>query len=1080
MVLLLTGALVATGSAGALIGEPVDAAGLTPDAAGLDPGTGPLGGEPLRFGGLLADPEGLDQWLEWSAHAPLGAVEAEAREGAPQSGQGILPSPDRFPGHEHADESEQREAWRAWRLATEIAALRVPNAPLASGNNEAMQENGDGNGSGDAEPPSGSPVGKPHSLDRLWRLQTHGEPRILLPADDNEATYLVTQRGVLFLPEADSDPEWMLHLEGVAGHAATTKGEGRKDLVIGMHDIYRDAVTPSIWVVSGDEEKIQFSGLRGERALLYWDLTDVDGDGEDDILGVDKSGNITAIRLDGEEIYREPIPKADLPEEEGDEVPEDPFGLFGEFALLALARTGGQALGDGNDDGVLDVFTTSWYGLLEAPQVIVVSMIDGETGKIEWSQPIEPDPDPFKSRFTMPVLTGDVNGDGYDDVDVFEAGWGWLGNYAKNHYLSGDDGRLLARDGEQFPMCCDPFTGEPLTPAPYMPLALVDLNGDGEQQILGIDVVWADYWENQWYIEVNLNLQLRSVLDIAGAPTVLDESYAINQYYGWRVALRTLQYGVHTQDGKDQFVLLIPDHATPTDEGPKLVTLDENGLDTKNPSQPVGHYTVNPQTGQGYAWTLNDDRWRPVDADLAPTGNGTRLIMGAYPIARNDHDKDGTPDFLIQRSMGYFWISGRTGEVIDSLSRPLGARLVASSTSDDRYVLERDDDHYILYDTHEGTTRWTVNRDAGGESASVRGLADYTADGENEILFRAFDYDDNWNPVETWSVYSGTLPGKVWDTTTEYGSSRVDDILPARNGTEILLIDDADSATEVALWAVGDEDGSARAWSAEYGYIDAVATGKGTVALLEDGNEGLRLIALAAEDGETVHTQGIDSDQDVRWIRVVETPRGHNLLVYSFTTDNPDEEHGKHQYVSVIDLQKGEQTTTFQISDPIVHVIVHDFGLGGGYQEVRVQVSWPGPDMGDWTGDRVPELALSERNWPVIRSLKDGDIVAVGPTHGSFTFTEDLNGDGREEVGLNTGGSLRMYAFDTTGGLLDAEDPLARIQTNDTHGADNESLERFFGGDEKKSPGPGVLVVVLLTLLGALAARARSPRGDRP
>lgn len=1076
-VLLISVILVTSGPTGALVpeggGDPLGAAsaldtGLPPE---FDPGS-------LPGGGLLADEEALNEWLAWSAEAPLELVEHDARENAPESGRHILPSPDAHAGHARADAETKRDAWRSWRVATEVMAMRVPDAPLGtplSGNAEEQAEPGD-NQTGSGEAPAGSPVGQPHSLDGLWRLQTHGSPRILLPAGAGDETYLVTERGVLFLPEKGADPDWMLHLEGVAGHARVTDQDGRKDLVVGMHDIYSDSMVPSIWVIDGEGEKVRFSGLHGERALLFWDLTDVDGDGTDDILGIDKSGNITAIELDGTEIYREPVPKPDLPEESGDDLP-DPLGLFDEFVAIGLARTGGEVLGDGNGDGVLDVFTTSWWGLLGAPQVIAVSLIDGKNGDVLWTEPVEPNPDPAQIRLTMPMLTGDLDGDGNDDVHVFDSGYGFFGYSAKNLYLSGEDGSLLARDGEeQFRMCCDPMTGEYLTSGPYIPLAFVDLNGDGTHQIIGIDLLWVDYWNDEWIVEVQLNLQERILPPVPGGPTLLEATHQLDQE-AWWVLLHQLEYSVNTRDGKDEFMLLVPDYLTPASDGTQIYTIDENGGETLEPPQPIGQYSVNPQTGQGYAWTLRDDRWRPVNEELSPTGNGTQLIMSAHPIAFDDRDDDGTPDFLVSRSLGYFWVSGRNGGILDRIERSQEIQYVASSETDDRYILERDDDHYLLFDTHEGTTAWNVNRDVRGDAGSVHALADFSGDGENEILFRYYDLGDGWSYDERWKVYSGALPGKIWDVSTDYASAYTNDIMPKRNGTEVLIIDEEyDGGTQVDLHAPDDE-ASGSVWGGSYGYIDLVAVGPGYVALLEDGSEGLQVLALNGEDGTTAYSQEIAYEQDMKWLRIVTNEAGRGYLVYSFTTDNENEEHAEHQHVSVVDLKEGEEITTFQISDPIVQVTYYEY-LGGSYPEVRVLANRAGPSLGDWNGDKIPELALTERNWPVVRSLKDGEIVAVGPTYGAFTFTTDLNGDGRQEVALDTGGSVRMYAYDASGSRLDAEDPLARIQNNDTGETDNQTLDRFFDGDKKKSPGPGVLVVLLLTALGALTARNRARRND--
>lgn len=1079
LVLLLVGLLLGSSAGVALVQDPGPVS-LDP-VSSWSPEQPTVAGAPLsgvmeQNGFLPGNEAHLVRWLEWSEDAPLDLLEQSARDSAPLSGQRLIPSPDVFPGHDGASPEEQREAWRSWWLATQLAAMRHPSVPLDPlGAMPAQYKGLDGQGGGistqeggQSQPAGASttsnPLGDPHGLERLWRLQTHGPPRMLLPAGDGEETYLVTDRGVLFIPSPGARPDWMLQLDGVAGHAEVATGDGgRKDLVVGMHSLYLDLAAPSIWVIDGEDEKVRFQGLSGDRALLYWGLTDVDGDGTDDILGVDASGNVTAVKLDGSEIYRKPVPHPDLPEEHvslPDPLPTLP--------LLALMRTGAQLLGDATGDGTLDIFTVSHWGALGMQQLAIVSMVEGKTGTIGWSQPLDPSPGLF-FRFTSPVLTGDLNGDGHDDVAIYD--------YSDNSrfvYLSGEDGRTLARE-DPSPICClsVPVTNDPVTTRVSMPLAFVDLEGDGEKKIISMSLGWVWHDGSGMYMEYDPEVQVRSLLPVEGGPTMAQQTYRIefDQYWWWWFEAGSLQFEVFHENGKDALVLLIPSWATPPDEGTVLILVDDSGVEMVKPPQPVGAYTMNPQTGQRYAWTLRDDRWTPVDEQLRPTGNGTRLIMSNHPILMTDKDGDGTPDLLIPRSMGYFWISGRTGSIIGTVDRPITTALMGASASDDRHVLEADPDHWILYDAVEEKTVWTINRNV-GSGAHMQELADFTGDGELEMLFRQYggmmySCDDagvcSWEEQDDeWRVYSPELPGVVWEVQQGFGQAYAADLLEHRAGMEVLLTSHDGDDTTLRLFAPNSNT-SEPAWSAKLDYIGHMRVEHGVIALQEYTDDGVALVVLEGATGKRLHTHLLDGEESFLWMRLVEAARGVHL-VYSHTTGQSDQ---TRQSVTVIDIGRQEETTRFQISNPVVHQETFEY-LGQSYSFEYVQPNPAGPVVGDWNKEGIPALALTEADWPVVRSLKDGSIIAMGPSRGHFTFTVDLNGDGQHEVGLNAGGSLRMYAYDPSLAQMEQEDPLSRVETVDPDEGDNETRTQFFDRDEKRSPA----VAVPFVLLGLLAVVA--------
>jgi hypothetical protein len=1019
--------------------------------------------------------EQFEAWLTWSQHAPLEDLVAKARHLAPQSGAAILPAPDAYPDHERAPESMQRDAWRSWWIATHVAAMRSPSVPLdpLAGSMQApadpWQSPGfsydDHEGQTESEPER-NPFGDPHSLDRLWRLQIHGPPRLLLPAGAGEEVYLVTDRGVLFLPQPGAAPDWMLHLEGIAGHAEVVEGDGRHDLVVGMHSLYIDDTTPSIWVVDGEEEKIRYSGLTGQRALLYWGLTDVDGDGKKDILGVDRSGNVTALKLDGTQIYRNPLP---VPEElpTSSDIPDLPEGLD-DFLMLAFTRTGMQALGDATGDGTLDIYATSTYGALGFQNLAVITLIEGRSGEMVWSQPLEPAVGSF-FRFTVPTVTGDLTGDGLADVNVVDQHLGFLwGNV--NLYLQAETGTILARDDHGF--FSFGFFNE-INNTPYVPLAFLDLEGDGTKKIVSLRTSWGFTTINgQWTPMYQPVLDIRTILPAPGSPTIIEETLRF-EIADWYMLANEIQHSRISVNGKDTLLLLIPAHLTPPGHHGYVITVDSSGISMKEPPQPIGQYAVNEQTGQRYAWILNSDRYALVGDDIRPLGNGTRLIMSGQPILMHDADGDGTPDMLIRRSMGYFWISGQTGRILDTIDRPMSALFARSSMQEDGHVLETDPDHFILYNVIEREVTATISRSV-ADGARVQALADFTGDGRTELLLHKFGRSyvtcdesgcQSVNDDDEWIVYSPQEPGIVWQVTTDYAQGYVGEAIRDRDAMELLLVEHGDS-TKINLYAPGAE--TPLVWSHSFDYAQLPMISNGLV-LVYDRGDGDLIFVLEGASGQIVHQQPIE-EGDLSWMRIVESRTGTQYLVYSLL-EGPME--ARKQSAVVVDLTQGTIISSFPLADPITIEQTYEF-IGGSITYHWVIPNRPGPSVGEWDRDRVPELAFTEQGWPVVRSLASGEVLAVGPTKGTFTFSTDLNNDGRNEVALNTGGSLRLYAYDPSGSRLDKEDPMARAEIDDPDDEENVTVHRIFEEDKKRSPGPAVLLVPLvLAVAVALSRRNR-------
>ncbi len=1072
--------LVASGPGSALLqGDDPAATHMQPDDEYDETATA---AQPQTDGGVPSPITDFAAWNQWSHRAPFEAVVHHAQSEAPESGQKLIPKPDTLPGYEHAEEEQQREAWRSWWFATAIAAMRSPSVPLdpQGAQPDNMQDGADSHQDED-ENSADSPLGEPHSLERLWRLQAHGPPRIVLPAGDADEMYLVTDRGVLFVPSSGAQPDWMLNLEGIAGHADVIERDaGHHDLVVGMHSGGFDDSTASIWVIDGEEERVSYQGLRGGRALLHWTLTDVDGDGETDILGIDKSGNITAIKIDGEEIYRTPVPQPDLPEATlPDEPTPDPLPDLSSFPVLAMTRTGTEIFGDATGDGTMDIYTTSFWGAGGLPQTSWVTLVDGGSGDEVWTMPLEPAPD-AGSRLTSPTVTGDLTGDGQADVNIWDFPLGLTGLVMgqRNIYLDGEAGSLIARDtGSIFALVApDQDVDMPPELQFYIPLAFTDLNGDGEPVVVAIEGIPAGDDFTTYFPA----MQVRELPVAPGGPTTVLSRHELELDAQWLPASE-VQSSVRKIDGQDLFIFLAPDWATGDDEPGVLFTLDADGFRQIVFPEPIGHFDIHPDTGQRFAWTLSDDRFTPVDEDLQPTGNGTRMIMSADPILAQSLD-GGVPDLLIPRTLGYFWVSGRTGAIMSDVDRPLGTETLLGVEHDGRaLVLERDEREYMLFDVREQEELGSIARSALPEFAEPVMMADVTGDGALEALFHEFggaryvcDPDCRFeNGEDQWTLVSFEEEKTLWTHEVSHSEVVLGEFLPEEEGNQLLVvrmgIDDAD----VELFTL---EGSEAVWSKELDFVQEFATTSQRIALITFDDDGRQvLIALDAEDGSMVEEVDLDEEGSLQWMRTLEQG-GDHLLVHSYSRGNAYEDEGgdPEQYVVVTDLESGEEQSRFDVLDPILHVETTEV-FGRNYQERWVEYARPGPSVGDWDEDGHLDIALREGGWPSVRSLDDGRVLAVGTMPGSFNEAIDLNGDGRFEVGMMSGGSLRVYAYNDEMAQVEREDPLERVDAVDPDEGDQNATD-FFDREDEDTPGPGALVIVAVIAMAGILAGRRNRR----
>lgn len=1096
-IVLMAGLLILSGPGSALVTPGADSVmetskeapgPLYPDKQRGDPTGVPAAGAPPS---ILTQ---FDQWLSWSHAVSLDTLVRHAHDEAPATGQMLIPKPDAFPGYALMDDEDRREAWQSWWMATLIAAMRVPSVGLDPAGHApygamgmSSQQGAQAQVEQAKEDDDVSPLGDPHSLDRLWRLQAHGPPRIVLPAGNDEQMYLVTDRGVIFVPEAGAQPSWMLNLEGVAGHAEVIKrDEGNHDLVVGMHSLDPEQSVASIWVIDGEEERVSFAGLRGERSLLHWTLTDVDGDGDKDILGIDRSGNISALKLDGSEIYRKPVPQPDLPHESTPpQSTPDPLPDIPSLPVLALVRTGAEIFGDATGDGTMDIYATSFWGAAGLDQTAWVTLIEGATGDEVWSEMIDQRVDKI-SRVATATVTGDLNEDGLADVAVWEYGFSaltlspaaiavFLLEGPRNTYFAGEDGSVLARDQSSLAIQTAHGATELLGELAYhVPLAFSDLNGDGQNTIIAIEANINDQGEFTQFFPA---LQERVWTDIPGGPTTMAERHELDLATSFLPA-SMVQFSVREVDDKDLFIFLAPDWATPQGEPGVLFTLGEDGFNQVSLPEPIGHYDINPQTGQRFAWTLADDRFTPVDANVQATGNGTRMIMSAEPLLAQSLD-GGVPDLLIPRTLGYFWVSGRTGAILETVDRPLGTSVMEAAEHDGRaLVLEHheENDAYVLFDVREEEPIGSVSASSLPDWATFEALVDVDGNGALDGVFQAYGFsgiqiggDGQGNDEDEWVIYSFEKGQTIWSYEQDRIQLYFDQFLPDTPDKQILMVYQGED--RMALHTL---NGTEPVWSEITGFVWELEVDNGMIAMLhwdpEDDEE--KLTVYDGSTGAVRFSASAEDEDNLVWLQFVTNPDGRPLLVHSYasgSTFNPDE---LAQYVVVTDLSDGRESVRFDVAKPRV---VEEHDPDWDWTFTVVEHAMPGVVVGDWNNDGWADLALREGGWPSVRSLKDGSVVAVGPVRGSFTHAIDLNQDGNYEVGLLSAGSLRMYAHDPSLQQLEREDPMERVDAVNPDEGDNETSSRFFDREEERSPGPGVLLVlVVAAIAGVFALRRRN------
>jgi len=228
-------------------------------------------------------------------------------------------------------------------------------------------------------------------------------------------TLAVTGKNLLWLPmneplgETSAEPIWIYDSELYIKHVETAdlNGDYVKDVIAAEYDNNYYTEDSSVYAIDGtDGSTIWTYGLNdGIRSMT---IGDINNDCVMDVIAgagkgsPDPDGRVHAIDgTDGSVIW------IFVPGGSGD-------------------TNGDVAIGDFNNDDYLDVAVACWDDYVYA--------IDGETGDQLWSQFIG-------SIFVTAVDTGDVNGDGIDDV-AFSNSYlaGWDNNQG---VLDGSDGSII-------------------------------------------------------------------------------------------------------------------------------------------------------------------------------------------------------------------------------------------------------------------------------------------------------------------------------------------------------------------------------------------------------------------------------------------------------------------------------------------------------------------------------------------------------------------------------------------------------------------------------------------------------------
>lgn len=1054
-------------------------------AAGMD------GTAPGDLDAAAQDAADMDDFLAWSRTAPLDVLEETLVAWDMHEGGSPVPRPDRLDAYPALPEDAQRVAWQAWTLRALVAQARgegpvsvMADAERSDPDMDAPPRTVHYDPDRAAAEPGDEDSGRPDEIAAqgmrgVWTLEEHGGPRVLLPADDAGATFLVTSQAVLRFDAPGAPASWMVK-PGQLRAVDTTDidGDGVQDLVIGTWSFWADEEDPSIVVVDGAEGEVLFSGLAGEDGLYSWTLSDVDDDGVEDLVGVDVQDRKVAYRLDGTAIYQEAS--------QGDHREAGCVVLVCVFAYYLADVYAGFADvdGDGVEDHVtVDEARATLYAFIvyngaKAPVLVAYS---GTDASLLWRSPLRGSSGYF--GIAAPMGGADATGDGREDVLVFRFTFMFTGFMVYAHMnertLSvhdGDGGRLLYEGGSTYAGVL-PVATVPVTQMPFHDIFIADLDGDGVDEFIIVD---ASGLMEAYDSGGGTGTVAFSAIRPGPTPwSEPEETYGfamdlpVDEHTGFDLLVRDVD-----ADGVDELVVFATslgkdEDGNLTEVSSALYIGSPDGGSEQPLSSPLAYWDIDPATGNTYGWTL-DDRWAPVDAEGRRVGPGMRMVVSAYPIAERDVDRDATPDFLVRQSFGVVWVNGRDGRLMDDLARPVTRYTMAvTEEPDGLHLLERDfvTDEYLLTPLGKDAPRWTHDRDS-FKRAYISGFSDVTADGRTDLLLLDFREDEI-------VVFDPETGERVWKTDRfnddSYRGVSLVDALPERTGDEIVLAESSyqrQSRTyalhvveaDAPVWQYDAEYGT-RMWSVADGWMLFVGHNEGAVAYVVDATTGAENTTVA-----------LPADSEASGARLLDVLPGGNpeLAVAYAVHDGRD----TTQHALLHDFAAGVDIASFNLSAPrtmrMVYTSTDVLGNTETYTHTWTRASaWLSDVVGDWDGDGRNDVAFTEYGYPVVRSSRDGTVLAAAPSEGYIARAVDLNGDRIPEVAIRSdSGQLRVFRADRTveAGSVVEDGP---VRTVDAPAESTVEDDTFFEPADERVPAPAALLVVLALLGGLFVSRRR-------